>query len=65
MAKYRITKIYLVNGEKTQPIDVDKLIMNDAQMAVYRNRVKQVMSKRKGHDVSVMFEFVTLNTPTP
>ena len=61
MAKYRITKIYLVNGEKTQPIDVDKLIMNDAHMAVYRNRVKQVMSKRKGHDVSVMFEFVTLN----
>ena len=57
----QITRIFLINGEKSEPIEVDKKIQNEAHLKVYRNMVQQVMSKRKGHPVTVNFELKETN----
>ena len=60
MAKYNITRIYIVNGDRSDPIEVNKVIMNDAHLKTYRSRLQNVLSKRYKHPVIVHFEFKTL-----
>ncbi len=53
----QLTKIYLCNGEKSEPIIVDKDFVNYNHLETYKKRLKVTMSQRKGHKLEVNFEY--------
>ncbi len=52
-----ITKIYLCNGERSEPIEIDKFADDKTELKQYRERLIDVMSRRKGHPVQVNFQY--------
>lgn len=55
MAKIKIVTIWLVNGEKHDPVKVNRLI-EKSDLNKYRRRIERIILAKTGQQKSVMFE---------
>ena len=57
--KIRITHIWLVNGEKHEPITVDRVI-DESDLNRYRRKIQALVKRKTNEDKSVAFTFKQL-----
>ena len=55
MAKIEIKTIWLVNGEKHDPVKVNRTI-EKSDLEKYRRRLKRLILTRTGQEKNIMFE---------
>lgn len=62
MAKLKITTIWLVNGEKHDPVKVNRTI-EKSDLNKYRRRIEKLILAKTGQKKAVMFETIETQQP--